>query len=66
MSSSAHTNNKIRNILVLGRDFIKGIDGTTIYAEKLYSIILVKLGPDLVSICAIIEIIVICLSMVKK
>ena len=32
VSSSTHTNNKTRNILVLGRD------GTTIYVEKMYSI----------------------------
>ena len=38
MSSSVHANNKTRNILVLGKDFIQGIDNTTIYAEKLYSI----------------------------
>ena len=37
MSSSTHANNKTRNILVLGKDFIQGIDGTTIYAEKMYS-----------------------------
>ena len=35
MSSSAHANNKTRNILVLGKDFIQGIDRTTIYAEKM-------------------------------
>ena len=34
MSSSVHANNKINNILVLGEDFIQGINGTTIYAEK--------------------------------
>ena len=38
MSSSAHPNNKTRNILVLGKYFIQGIDGTTVYAEKMYSI----------------------------
>ena len=38
MSSSTHTNNKTRNILVLGRDFIQGIAGTAIYAEKMYSV----------------------------
>ena len=38
MSSSVHANNKINNILVLGKDFIQGINGTTIYAEKIYSI----------------------------
>ena len=37
MSSSAHANNKTRNILVLSKDFIQRIDGTTIYAEKMYS-----------------------------
>ena len=38
MSSSTHTNNKARNILVLGRGIIQGIDGTTIYAGKMYAI----------------------------
>ena len=38
MSSSVHANNKTKNILVLGKDFVQGIDNTTIYAEKFYSI----------------------------
>ena len=39
MSSSSHANNKKKkNILVLGKDFVQGINGTIIYAEKLYSI----------------------------
>ena len=38
MSSSSHSNNKINNILVLGKDFTQGKNGATIYAEKLYSI----------------------------
>ena len=38
MSSSSHANNNKNNILVLGKDFVQGINGTTIYAEKLYSI----------------------------
>ena len=38
MSSSVHANYKTRNILVLGKDFIQGIDNTTIYEDKLYSI----------------------------
>ena len=38
MSSSSHANNKKNNILFLGKDFIQGINGTTIYAKKLYSI----------------------------
>ena len=38
MSSSVHANNKTKNILVLGKDFVEGLDNVTIYAEKLYSI----------------------------
>ena len=29
---------KQNNILVLGKDFVQGINGATIYAEKLYKI----------------------------
>ena len=36
LSSSAHANNRANNILVLGKDFIQGINGTTIYAERMY------------------------------
>ena len=39
MSSSLHANNKKKNILALGKDFVQGMNGTTtIYAEKLYSV----------------------------
>ena len=38
MSSSLHASNKMNNILVLGKGFIQGINDTTIYAEKTYSI----------------------------
>ena len=38
MSSSVNANNKRRNILVLGKDFVQGLDNTTIDAEKMYSI----------------------------
>ena len=38
MSSSVHANSKTKNILVLGKDFIQGLDNTTIYAKKFYSI----------------------------
>ena len=38
MCSSVHANNKTKNILVLRKDFIQGIDNTTTYAEKIYSI----------------------------
>ena len=37
MRCSAHANDKTKIILVLGKNFIQGIDGTTIYAEKMYS-----------------------------
>ena len=37
MSSSVHANNRTNNILVLGKDFIQGLDNTKISAEKLYS-----------------------------
>ena len=36
--SSVNANNKTNYILVLGKDFIQGINDTTIYAEKMYSI----------------------------
>ena len=36
MSFSNHSNNRANNTYVLGKDFIQGINGTTIYAEKMY------------------------------
>ena len=42
MSSSVHANKRIKNTVVLGKDFIQGLDNTTIYAEKLYSISFTK------------------------
>ena len=38
MSSSIHASNKTKNVLVLGKDFIQGIDHTTIFAEEMHSI----------------------------
>ena len=38
LSRSIHSTNKTKNDLVLGKDFVQGLDDTTIYAEKLYSI----------------------------
>ena len=38
LSSYSHAKNKNNNILVLGKDFVQGINGATIYAEKLYKI----------------------------
>ena len=37
ISSSVHANNT-KNIFVLGKDFVQGLDNTTFYAEKLYSV----------------------------
>ena len=37
MNSSTHSNKRANNSLVLCKDFIQGINGTTIYAEKMYS-----------------------------
>ena len=36
--SSVHANNRTKNILVFGKEFIQGLENTTIYAEKMYSI----------------------------
>ena len=36
MSFSTHSTNKTNNIYVLGKDFVQGINGTTLYAEKIY------------------------------
>ena len=66
MSNSAHSNNRANNILVLGEDVIQKINGTTIYAEKIYS---VNLSVTLVRLVLGLHyngIIVICLSTVKK
>ena len=38
LNSSKHANNRTKNILVLGKDFVQGIDGTKIYAEKTHSL----------------------------
>ena len=36
MSSSVHATNRANNIYVMDKDFIQGINDTTIYAEKLF------------------------------
>ena len=38
MSSSTHATNRANNILVLGKDFIQGINNTAIYTKKMCSI----------------------------
>ena len=35
-SNSSHSRNKTQNIYVLGKDFVQGINNTTINAEKIY------------------------------
>ena len=37
LTSSTHANSRANNILVLGKDFIQGVNDTKIYAEKMYS-----------------------------
>ena len=37
LSGFVHANNKVNNVLVLGKSIIKEINDTTIYAEKMYS-----------------------------
>ena len=48
LSSSTHANNRANNILVLGKDFIQGINGTTVHAEKMYSTNLTMYGKRFV------------------
>ena len=36
MSFSSHSTNKTQNIYVLRKDFVQGINNTTIYPEKIY------------------------------
>ena len=36
VSFSIHANNKANNIYVLGKDFVQGINDTTLYAETIY------------------------------
>ena len=36
-SSLIHSNNKANNIYVMGKDFVQGINDTTLYADKVYS-----------------------------
>ena len=38
MSSSVHANTETKSILILGKGLIQGLEYTTLYAEKMYSI----------------------------
>ena len=66
MSFSSHANNKANNIYVLGKDFVQGINGTTIYAEKLYKTNFTKKNKNSYDPCITIMMIVIYLLMVVK
>ena len=47
-SSSIHTTNRANNIYIMGKDFIQGINDTTIYAEKLFHNSFTEFGLKLV------------------
>ena len=68
MSSSVHATNRANNIYVMAKDFIQGINDTTIYAEKLLHNNLTEFGVKfLLSLHYIIMvIIVVYLLMVDK
>ena len=38
LTNSSHANNRKNNLLVPGKEFTQGVNGTTIYAEQLYKI----------------------------
>ena len=48
MSSSIHATNRPNNIYVMGKEFIQGINDTTIYAEKLFHNNFTELGVKFV------------------
>ena len=66
MSSSVHANNKTKNILVLGKDFVQRLGNTTIYAEKLYSINFTENNKRFCLSFTMMEIIAIYLLIAKK
>ena len=36
-NSFIHSNNKTNNIYIMGKDYVQGINNTTLYADKIYS-----------------------------
>ena len=66
LSSSSHANNKKNNVLVLGKDFAQGINGSAIYTEKLYSINFTEKNNHFVRGCIIMKQTDIYLLMVQK
>ena len=63
LGNSKHANNKIKHVLVLGREFIQKINDTTIYTEKMYS---PNFTVDNKIVCIIMVTIVIYLLMANK
>ena len=43
MSFSSHANNKANNIYVMGKDFTQGINDTTLYAEKEFTVMTLQI-----------------------
>ena len=64
--SSSHANNRPNNIYVWGEEFIQGINGTTIYAEKITNIILQNQIKNLFCLYITMVTILIYLLMVEK
>ena len=48
MNSSIHATNRANNIYVMGKEFIQGINDTTIYAEKLFHNNFTELGEKFI------------------
>ena len=65
MSSSAHVDNKKKNIFILGKVPTKGLEHT-LTAEKMYSINSTMTKKNFVQVCITMEQIVSCLLMVPK
>ena len=43
LNNSSHANNRKNNILILGKDFIQGVNGTTIMQKNFIQLILLKM-----------------------
>ena len=53
-SNSGHSTNKAQNIYALGKDFVQGINSSTIYAEKIYKTIFTEQSKKFVLLLQII------------
>ena len=66
MSSSIHVDNKKKYSPIIGEGLTQGLDDTTLTAEKSTQLILLEVKRNFVSACILMEIIVICLSMIQR